>query len=194
MKSLPYKTYVQDHSAHSVICEVNWPFSNYATATLRGKTRPKDPPSVWPGVPTSCIPTTSWSSISVRAIQPDELKKFREQNTLAFADLRKRLIDEKESFSCSTAVYLSSSSLCIQWSELSGGVIKFIIKIDDTLKFETFHMGARISIPWLYKNNIMQLQFWSTLEELVRYLSTHWVSHHVNVIHEHYCLRCLHLV
>ena len=125
------------------------------------------------------------SSISVRAIQPDELKKFREQDTSAFADLRKRLIDEKEFFSCSTTVYFSSSSHCIESSELSGGVPKLIIKIEDTLKFETFHMGMRISIPWLYMNNITQLQSWSTLEEVVRHLSAYEVSHHVNVIHEH---------
>ena len=188
MKSLPYKNL--HTSVNSVICEVHWP-SNYATVTLRGKSRPKDPSLVWPGVPSSCIPTpfpkertTLRSSISVRAIQPDELKKFLEQDTLAFADLRKQLKDEKESFSCSTTVYLSSSSLCIQSSELSGCVPKFIIKIEDTLKFETFHMGVRIPIPWLYKNNITQLQSRSTIEKLVRHLSTYEVSHQVNVIRE----------
>ena len=158
-------------SVNSVICEVHWTSNNYATVTLRGKTGPKDPPSVWPGVPTSCIPTpvpkerTILRSLISESYSTWWPEKFREQDALAFADLRKRLIDEKESFSCSTTVYLSSSSLCIQSSELSGGVPKFIIKIVDTLKFETLHMGVWISIPWLYKNNITQLQSWPTLEE-----------------------------
>ena len=102
MKNLPYKNL--HTSANSVICEVHWP-SNYATVTLRGKTRPKDSLSVWPGVPTSCILTPT-------------------------------------------------------------------------------HMGVRISNPWLYKNNITQLQSWSLIEELVRHLNTYEVSHHMNVIHE----------
>ena len=34
----------------------HWP-ENYPTVKLRGKEGPLNPPSVWPGVPESCIPT-----------------------------------------------------------------------------------------------------------------------------------------
>ena len=80
-------------SVNSVICEVHWT-SNYATVTLRGKTRPKVPPSVWPGVPTSCIPTpvpkerTILRSLISESYSTWWAEKFREQDTLAFADLR----------------------------------------------------------------------------------------------------------
>ena len=40
----------------SVICELHWPVS-YPTMKFRGKCRPTNPPTVWPGVPASVIPT-----------------------------------------------------------------------------------------------------------------------------------------
>ena len=42
----------------SVVCEMHWP-AGYETKSVNGKLRPKNPPSVWPGVPVSQIPSTS---------------------------------------------------------------------------------------------------------------------------------------
>ena len=43
---------------NTVICQQHWP-SNFDTIEAHGKICPKGPPSVWPGVPRSQIPTPS---------------------------------------------------------------------------------------------------------------------------------------
>ena len=41
----------------TVVCELHWP-AGYETKSVNGKLRRKNPPSVWPGVPVSQIPST----------------------------------------------------------------------------------------------------------------------------------------
>lgn len=43
-------------SQDTVVCELHWP-PGYASVSTRGKLRPKYPPSIWPNVPLSQIPT-----------------------------------------------------------------------------------------------------------------------------------------
>ena len=43
---------------NNVICQEHWP-SDFDTIEVHGKIRPKNPPSVCPGVSTSQIPTSS---------------------------------------------------------------------------------------------------------------------------------------
>ena len=77
MKMLPFKDVKV--TKDTVICERHWPTS-YPTSSRKGKLRPRDPPSVWPGVPPSCCPDppppprpTKRSSVETRAVEPDEM-------------------------------------------------------------------------------------------------------------------------
>ena len=74
IRALPYRDL--NVNSNSVICVKHWP-ENYPTVKLRGKERPLNSPSVWPGVPESCIPTpappprpTQRKSFTVRSMQP----------------------------------------------------------------------------------------------------------------------------
>ena len=67
---------------NSVVCELHWP-PDFPTVKVHGKLRPKDPPSVWPGVPKSQIPSpipvprsTKRKTFDVRSLEEDELEKF----------------------------------------------------------------------------------------------------------------------
>ena len=53
MKAMPHTNIITTQD--SVICEKHWPES-YPTVSIKERTRPKYPPSVWPGVPPSCVP------------------------------------------------------------------------------------------------------------------------------------------
>ena len=54
-KSIPYKNL--KFSKDSVICIKHWP-AEFVTVLGRGnKEHPTEHPSVWPGVPSSCVPT-----------------------------------------------------------------------------------------------------------------------------------------
>ena len=43
-------------SLETVVCEKHFP-PGYATVKAGGRERPKDPPSIFPGIPSSMIPT-----------------------------------------------------------------------------------------------------------------------------------------
>ena len=45
-------------SKDNVDCALHWP-SGFEEIKVNGKSRPKDPPSIWPGVPSIQVPTSS---------------------------------------------------------------------------------------------------------------------------------------
>ena len=79
------------------------------------------------------------------------------------------VIDDKHHYCCSTVLYISDSNLHIQSDTYLGGVPRFLIKIEDTMRFTTFHMGKNnFSQKYnfsLRKNKICVLVLWSALEK-----------------------------
>ena len=53
---------------NTVICQQYW-LSNFNTIEIHGKICPKNPPSVWPGVPSSQIPTPSAIQRNIKYLQ-----------------------------------------------------------------------------------------------------------------------------
>ena len=94
-----------------------------------------------------------------------------------------RLMDDKHQFCFSTVPYINDSILHIQSDKFSGGVPRFLIKIEDTMRLTTSHMGIRIMIPSLSKNKICVLVSWSALEETVRYLNCHEETSKTQILH-----------
>ena len=77
---------------NTVVCALHWPKNFETVKGQGGKLRPKNPPSVWPGIPLSQVPTafapeknTQCSSSSFRNAQNDELPSFLAQDKLTFA-------------------------------------------------------------------------------------------------------------
>ena len=125
-------------SKNSVLCKKHWP-APYPTVSRKGKIRPREPPSVWPGVPQSCMPTrlllmlllekTLKSSFEVRGAQPDEMNVYQEQDHVNCSDIVKRVISNRNEFRTPTVAYKNNydTSLYIQSAVLSEGVPKFIL-------------------------------------------------------------------
>ena len=188
-KSMPLKEIVINKN--TVICEQHWP-SIYSKVTTRGKTRPKNPPTVWPGVPASMIPTplpqprtTSRSSFVLRNQQPDQMDEFLKLDRVEFNDVAERVLKLNSNFSSPTTAYMSDDLLIIQSTILLNGVPNFIIRINPNMTYEAYHQGARSFIPGLSKNHILKIKSWSALEEMVRHLSSCGEDNKKRVIHEH---------
>lgn len=82
---------------NSVICELHWPNKFEGIKLRGGKLRPKNPPSVWPVIPLSQIPSaspperiTERASCSVRNVKGDELEAFQEIDTISYATLKEK--------------------------------------------------------------------------------------------------------
>ena len=63
------------------------------------------------------------------------------------------------------------AELYIQSERFLNGVVIFLIKIFESLKFETYHAGVKCTIPSLSRNRITKLDCWSKLDEVLRYLN-----------------------
>ena len=89
---------------NTVIFQQHWP-SNFDTIEVHGKIYPKNPPSVWLGVPSSQILTPSAvqrnikkNSCTVRNQIADELNAFLELNKNNYTNLKESLLNNKKEF------------------------------------------------------------------------------------------------
>ena len=79
-----------------VVCALHWP-SGFEDIKVNGKSRPKDPPSIWPGVPSSQTPTASKPCSSTRSIEEDQLSEFLSSDKVTFTSLKENLKNQRES-------------------------------------------------------------------------------------------------
>ena len=94
-----------------------------------------------------------------------------------------RVMGDKHQFCFSTVSYISDSILHIQSDQFSEGVPRFLIKIEDTIRFTIFHMRIRTMIPSPSKNKICVLVSRLALEETVRYLNCHEETSKTQILH-----------
>lgn len=177
-------------SKNTVVCELHWP-SGFETISCRGKQRPKHPPSVWPNVPASQIPTpappprtTVRSSCSHRNTEQDELTAFLLSDTVTFHDLQEQLLSNKKELSIPMIAFMDSGILNIQSKKYFNGVPLFLVKIFEDQTFENLHLGVRCTAASLSKNRITTLKTWSALEENIRYLNCMEVDDKKQVIQQ----------
>ena len=177
---------------NTVICELHWP-ENFETVKVRGgKLRPKNPPSVWSGIPLSQIPSTSAPErttkrafSAVRNIQADELTVFLATDKISYSTLKKELLERKKQFQYPIISYLADDIVHIQSIKLHHGIPLFVIKIFQNLHFEAFHLGIRCSISTLSKNRVSTIDSWSIFDEHLRYLSSSNIDNKTEVILQH---------
>ena len=138
----------------------------------------------------SCIPNppatrrpTKLSLFVIRSTQPDELDEYRNSDQASFSDIKERESNKDLSFCCPTTSYEINGVVSIQPLGMSEGVPRFVLQIEETLHFKTFHMGIAVREPFIMKNRIILLNLWSAIEETARYLHTYEDSHDITIIY-----------
>lgn len=175
-------------SQYTAVCKKHWP-ENAEFVKFYGKLRPKNPPSVFFGIPNSCLPTqqskertTKKSLSSARNHAEDEMKQFLEKDKFEFD----KLLDQLQTkFDCDVAYVDKDGTVIIQSKEITLGVPKFVIKIKNDYSYTCFSFGSPCNIISLQNNSISLCKTWSALSELVRNLSEMEISHKRSIIFEH---------
>jgi hypothetical protein len=164
-------------SKNTVVCELHWP-SGFEKVSKKGKTRPKDPPSVWPNVPSSQIPspappprTTKRSSCSERNTEEDQLAAFLMSDNVTFCEIKDKLLASERDLPVPVIAYMDGDVLNVQSKKLLNGVPLFIVRILTDQSLENFHLGVKCTASSLSKNRITALKTWSSLEENIRFLN-----------------------
>ena len=159
----------------SVVCELHWP-SGFETINFRGKKRPKNPPSVWPNIPSSQTRTpgppprsTKNSSTGFeRNRLEDELCAFQERDNVTFSVMKDTLLANTKDLPVPVISFMDCEILHIQSRKFLSGVPMFMTRIFSDQMFENFHAGVRCTTTSLSKNRITKLKTWSALEENLR--------------------------
>ena len=166
-------------SKYTAVCRKHWP-ENAEFVKFFGKLRPKHPPSVFPGIPNSCLPTqqskertTQRSLSSARNHAEDQMKEFLEQDKLDFD----KLLDQLQAKFDFVVAYLDNDGAVIVHSKkITLGIPKFVIKIKNDFTYTCFSFGSPCNISSLQNNSISLCKTWSALSETIRYLSEIEVS------------------
>ena len=162
---------------NSVVCELHWP-SGFETVNYYGRPRPRHPPSVWPNVPSSQIPTpapsprtTKRSSSFVRSTEADQFAAYERSDSVTFCELKEQLLASARDLPAPVISYMDDGDvLIVQSKKMFNGVPLFIVRISNDQHFENFHLGVKCTASSLARNRINTLEKWSALEENVRFL------------------------
>ena len=183
-------------SSNTVVCQLHWPYG-FESISINGKSRPKNPPSVWPNIPASQIPTsaptqrpTKRSSSHARNPDVDEISVFHDMDRLDFFSLKDTLLNQKRDFSVPFSCFLVDEFVCVQSYSNSNGVPYFTIRIYKNLNFEIFDLGVRSYHPALSKSRIVQITVWSVFEEIIRYVDQLPLNHKQKVMQEQRSAMC----
>ena len=159
-------------TSNTVVCEKHWP-ADLEHYVHYGKIRPVHPPSIFPGVPASCLRTqakrrkTRTSLEGGRGVVPDEIDAFAAHDSLTYDNI----IEKVPNIAGLVAFEeLSGNSIIVQSKEMDGGIPRFSIEIQRSLKFSAYHMGVLTCIKTLSSNRIRKLSCLSSLQEAVQYL------------------------
>jgi len=180
------------NSKDTVVCARHWP-PNYAEVTIRGKKRPKDPPSVFDCVKQSCRPTapppprpTIKALSASRQIEIDPIKDFEEIDVIKQFDEIKQKIHDKFSKANISIIQNTEALITFQSLEyvLDTGIPRFSLTIKQDFTYEAYHSGIRCNIASLSKNRITSLNRWSRIEESFRFLQSCEFSHKTNILSE----------
>ena len=107
-------------TSNTVVCQLHWP-TGFATKSAHGKQRPVNPPSIWPGIPSSNVPTpmpaarpTAQTSASVRSVVPDELPQFLTLDTTSYQNIIDELTQHKRQFSTPVITFVHGNIIHLQ--------------------------------------------------------------------------------
>lgn len=190
VKAIPNKDFVP--TEHKGVCALHWP-PGFETIRIGGHDVPKYPPSVWPHIPSSQVPTppppprpTSRASSSVRTREEDQLSDFSAMDSVTFSQLKDKLFAPKKDLPAPVITFLDDEDNClvVQSQKFVKGVPLFVLRVSNDQTFENFHMGVRCTINTLARNRITTLKSWSAVQECIRFLNTLEIDHKKQIIQE----------
>ena len=162
-------------------------FVNNIKSTFKNTS--KNPPPVWPGVPSRQIRTLSAiqrniknPASTVRNQIADELNAFLELYKINYTNLKENLLNSKKDFVCPVVACLDDNILTVQSSKFVDSIPLFMLRIYGNLCFETFHYGVKCYISSLSKNRINTIDTWWKLEEIIWYLNYMVFDHKKNIL------------
>ena len=167
-------------SPNTVACVKHFP-PGFPVLKKKGKSRPKDPPSVFENIPKSLIPTppppkrpTKKAASSSRSeALYDDLSLFLKNDSIpSFETLSAELPHRK--FEFELASFKFDSELVIQSKQFceNSDIPKFSLKVKQDFTYGAYHMGVKCQISVLTKNRITLCNRWSTIEESLRFLNS----------------------
>lgn len=169
IRNLPNQNFTWTPS--KVVCYKHWP-ENAQLKTVRGGSNvPIDAPSVFPGIPASCVPSANprkrtYKSFTERSTQPDELPLFQAMDKLDVSELFNATSPKR----ADTVMYKTDNEIVIKAVERTGTVHAFSIYIAlATFAFQAFCGIERVDIPFL-KDRIEKS---SQLDEAIHFCSTY---------------------
>ena len=175
-------------SRNIFVCERHWA-ENYGKIKDYGKFRPQDPPSMFTCVKKSLIPTLlpppkKTMASEVRSQLPDGMPKFNKVDVIPnFESLQNNVnfnyISHKLMINVADEVVILQSSDFI----LGTGMPRFVLKIDESLKYEAFHYGVKCVISPRSTNKVMILNRWMNIDESLRYLNFLEVAQKKDILH-----------
>ena len=155
---------------------------------VRGKLRPKFPPSVFSGIPKSCHSTTQSKpretkrSLShLRKPPKDEMSEFIKKDLIDFNDTIMKVNAE---FSNLIAFNDSANCILIQSKHLEHGIPQFAMRLHSDFTYFCYSYGSPCQIESLASNSIHHCKTWSTFLEIIRFLSNKQKSHKTQILLE----------
>ena len=174
------------NSPYTVVCAKHWP-PNYPKTELNGKERPLYPPSIFPNIPLSQIPTpipqprqTLRSLPSTRNVQDDELPAFTNQDNVSYEDIVSSVCNRVAPFRVIS--YQLNDCVVIQSSHFHSGICNYMLRIYPNFNYEAFHLGVQCNATSLARNRITKLNKWSSIQEAICFLENKESTHQQLVI------------
>ena len=148
----------------------------------------KNPPSVWPAVPSSQKLTLSVVQRNIKKTSSTVRNKIAdlELDKINYTNLKESLLINKKDFVCSVVAFLDENILTVQSSKFVDGFPLFMLRIYNYLHFETFRYGVKCYISSLTKHRINTVDTWSKLEEIIWYLNSMAFDHKKNILSQQF--------
>ena len=154
-----------------VICARHWPEGFKSRVVKGGISVPINPPSIFPDVELSTIPTaaaeprpTKRARTDVRNPPIDEIHEFLETDTIDFDYFEIPANVIAEEVDC---IYYTNATTRVFHSKLSTGpIFEWSLFVSDTGEIACYHKLEVVNIPFVGN----EVKFWSHIQESLRFL------------------------
>ena len=174
IKALPNKDFI--FSENKRICVHHWPQDFQFKIVKGGAKVPCNPPSIFRGVPDSCIPKTSskrkYTSFEERNTVPDELKDFEIMEQIRYESLASRINAEFSIEMLYVCENVAKKEICIYSADRNEVIHRFSIFIRNAVEVGKFQVTCfsgirKIYVPFLNQNTV---RCWSQLQNVIQFV------------------------
>ena len=147
---MPNKDFIR--TKYKVICYKHWPTTVRKRKIRGGSEVPIDPPTVFEGVPPSCMPTpvetkarNPNTSLTLRNSNPDEMDAFDRQDLINWTSC----VDRIAELCPDTPRTRTDSELCVLSASRDGNVRTFSVYIDRHYDYQCYFYVRKITLPFV---------------------------------------------